>query len=283
MLWMVLATLLFSTMHGIIRHLSAEQHPFQLAFLRNAFGLLVFVPWIIRRGLGLFHTQRFSLHVLRAGIMSLNMLTAFTAISLIPLAQVAALQMTMPLIITLGAIVFLGEKARIRRWTALLIGFIGTLIIIRPGVEDISLGVMLMLAVVFMGATGRLIGKLMTRSESTVTISAYMNVLMTPLTLIPAVFVWQPLAVADWGWLLLLGLCGTLAQMIIIQAYRVADMGVVEPVTFLRLLWATLIGFWFFAESPDLWVWLGGLIIFASASYIAHREAQLKRRGINST
>ncbi|MEZ5591492.1 MAG: DMT family transporter [Gammaproteobacteria bacterium] len=108
--WMVLSTLLFASMHGVIRALSAEMHPFQIAFLRNVFGLLIFLPWFWQRGLSLLHTEQLGLHCLRATIMSANMLAAFTAISLIPLAQVAALQMAMPLAITLGAILFLGEK-----------------------------------------------------------------------------------------------------------------------------------------------------------------------------
>lgn len=277
MLWMVLATLLFTAMHALIRLLSGELPPFQIAFLRNVFGLLAFAPWFIRTGPRILHTQQFKLHLLRAAVMSTNMLAAFTAISLIPLAQVAALQMAMPLAITLGAILFLGERARLRRWTALAVGFGGALVIIRPGAQEISLGVWLMLAVVCLGSCGRLLAKKMIERDSPITITAYMNLLMTPFTLLPALFVWQPLAWSDLAGLVLLGLCGSFAQLAVAQAYQSADMGAVEPVTFLRLIWAALLGYWLFGELPDVWTWLGGSIIFASATYVALREAKLRR------
>jgi len=275
--WMVLATLLFASMHGVIKALSGEMHPFQIAFLRNVFGLLLFLPWFWRRGLNLLQTNQFGLHCLRASIMSANMLAAFTAISLIPLAQIAALQMAMPLAITLGAILLLGEKARLRRWTALCIGFCGTLVIIRPGFQEISLGVWLMLLVVVLGSTGRLLAKRMTAQDSPVTISAYMNLLMTPLTLLPALWVWQTPTFTHLLILLIMGLLGSGAQLALVQAYQAADMGAVEPITFLRLIWASLIGYFFFAQVPDIWTLLGGFIIFVSATYIVRREAQLKR------
>lgn len=276
MLWMVLATLLLTSMHGMIRYLSADLPPFVIAFWRNLFGLLVFLPWVLRRGLVIFETRRLGLHALRAVIMTVNMMAAFTAISLIPLAQVAALQMTLPLVLTLGAILFLGEKARVRRWTALSIGFIGALIIIRPGFQAVSLGVLLMLAVVVLGGTGRLMAKYLTRDDAPVTIGAYMNVLMTPLSLLVALFVWQWPTGSEFAGLVVLGLFGTGAQLAIVQAYRAADMGVVEPVTFLRLVWAALIGGVFFGGWPDLWTWAGGVVIFVSTTYIAHRESRLK-------
>lgn len=277
---MALATLLFATMHAVIRALSQELHPFQIAFLRNVFGFLVFLPWVWQRGLTLFHTKQLGLHTLRAAIMSVNMLAAFTAISLIPLAQVAALQMTMPLTITLGAILFLGEKVRLRRWTALIIGFGGALIIIRPGVQEISLGIWLMLLVVVLGSTGRLMAKHMTQKDSPVTISAYMTLLMMPMTLPPALWVWQAPNLWHLAILVVIGVLGSGAQLATVQAYQAAEMGVVEPITFLRLIWASLIGYLFFAEWPDSWTLLGGFIIFASATYVVHREAKLKKAKI---
>ena len=276
-LWMILATLLFAAMHGVIRALAKELHPFQIAFLRNVFGLLIFLPWFWRRGVSMLHTEQFGLHCIRAIIMSANMLAAFTAISLIPLSQIAALQMAMPLAITLGAIVFLGEKARLRRWTALGFGFCGALIIIRPGVQEISLGVWLMLLVVVLGSTGRLMAKRMTMRDSPVTISAYMNLLMTPMTLLPALWVWQTPQLWHLAVLIVIGMIGSGAQLALVQAYQATDMGSVEPITFLRLIWASLIGYVFFAEIPDLWTLIGGFIIFASATYIVRREAKLKR------
>ena len=275
--WMVLSTLLFAAMHGMIKGLSSDLHPFQIAFLRNVFGLLVFMPWFWQRGLAVLHTQQLGLHCIRATIMSANMLAAFTAISLIPLAQVAALQMAMPLAITLGAILFLGEKARLRRWSALIIGFSGALVIIRPGVQEISLGMWLMLLVVVLGSSGRLMAKRMTERDAPVTIAAYMNLLMTPLTLLPALWFWQTPTLTHLALLLIMGLLGSGAQLAMVQAYQATDMGAVEPITFLRLIWASLIGYLFFSQLPDIWTLVGGFIIFASATYVVRREAKLRQ------
>lgn len=264
----------------MIRYLSTRQGlpPLLIAFWRNLFGLGVFVPLVLQRGLGIYRTQRLRLHLLRAGIMTVNMLAAFTALSLIPLAEVAALQMTMPLVLTLAAILLLGERARLRRWSALVAGFGGALIIIRPGGQPLSLGIMLMLVVVVLGSSGRLMAKFLTRTDSPVTISAYLNTLMTPLTLIPALFIWRWPSAAELLGLLVLGLLGSGAQLSIVQAYRVADVGAVEPVTFLRLVWAAVIGGLAFGDWPDLWTWIGGAVIFVSTTYIARREALLRKR-----
>lgn len=277
---MVLATLLFTSMQAMIRYLSTREGlpPLLIAFWRNLFGLGVFVPLVLQRGFSIYRTRRLGLHLVRAGIMTVNMLAAFTALSLIPLAQVAALQMTMPLVLTLAAILLLGERARLRRWSALVVGFGGALIIIRPGAQPLSLGITLMLIVVVLGSSGRLLAKWLTRTDSPVTISAYLNTLMTPLTLIPALFVWRWPGPAELAGLLVLGLLGSGAQLSIVQAYRVADVGAVEPITFLRLVWAALIGGAVFGEWPDLWTWVGGGVIFVSTTYIARREALLRKR-----
>ncbi len=141
----VVASALFAAMHASVRHVSGGMHPFEIGFFRNLFGFLVFVPMMARSGLKLLYTRRAPLHLFRGAINGGSMLCWFMALSLIPLADATALSLAGPLFVTLGAIFILGETVRRRRWIALGIGAIGTLIIVRPGFETISLGAMLVL------------------------------------------------------------------------------------------------------------------------------------------
>ncbi len=169
----VVGSAFFATMHGGVRFVSAEVHPFEIAFFRNVFGFLVFTPMLARSGLRLLHTRRLGAHVGRGAINSCSMLAWFTALSLIPLADATALALTGPLFVTLGAMFFLGETVRARRWIALGVGAAGTLVIIRPGFEEVSLGALLVLFTAFSVSGSKLIAKSLARTDSTVTTSAW--------------------------------------------------------------------------------------------------------------
>ncbi len=275
-LLMVASTIGFAGMHAAVRHLSADLHPFEIAFFRNFFGLVAIAPWFLRLGLRPLRTRRFGLHLTRALINVAAMLMFFTAVTLTPLAQLQALGFTAPLFATVLAVIFLGERVRLRRWSALIIGFSGAMVIIRPGIADITLGSILVLASSATWAFALIAIKILTRTDSSVTITAYMVLLMTPLSLIPAIFVWQWPDPGQWVWLFAVGVVGTLSQMAMAQSFRVAEATAVLPFDFSKLIWGTLIGYFVFSEVPDVWTWIGGIIIFAGVSYIAYRESQLK-------
>jgi drug/metabolite transporter (DMT)-like permease len=149
---------------------------------------------------------------------------------------------------------------------------VGTLIIIRPGVEEVSTGAMLVLASGVLVAGSKLIAKTLARTDGTMTIVAYLSLIMTIVTFIPALFVWQTPTVGELGWFALIGALGSTGHLLVIRAYKYADVSAVEPVTFSRLIFAALAGYLVFGEIPDLWVWVGGGVIVAATSYIAHRE-----------
>ncbi len=269
----VIGSALFATMHGGVRFVSATVHPFEIAFFRNLFGFLVFTPMLVRSGLMLLHTRRIGAHVGRGAINSCSMLAWFTALSLIPLADATALALTGPLFVTLGAMLFLGETVRARRWIALGVGALGTLVIIRPGFQEVSLGALLVLFTAFSVSGSKLIAKSLVRTDSTVTIVAYLTLTMMPITLVAALFVWRWPSLAELAWLAAIGVVGSCGHLCFVKAYKFADLSAVEPITFTRLIWAALIGYLVFAEFPDFWVWIGGGMIVAATSYIAHREA----------
>lgn len=274
-LLMLFATLCAAGMAGIVRHLSGELHPFEIAFFRIFFGLVVLLPWFIAKGLAPLKTTRFGLHLLRASTNVVSMLMFFTAVGIAPLAQVQALTFTAPLFATVLAIFILREKVRLRRWSAIIVGFTGMLIIIRPGVTDVGTGALLALGSAAIWGFTLIVIKLLARTDSSLTITSYMTVLMTPLALIPAVYVWRWPNAEQFLWLLGTGIAGTLAQLAMAQALRIAETTAVMPVDFLKLVWGGWIGYVFFGELVDGWTWLGGIVIFSGASYVAYRERQL--------
>ncbi len=275
---MVLSTLCFAVMHASIRHVSATLHPFEIAFFRNLFGLLVVLPWFIRGGLAPLRTQRLGLHGLRAAVNTFAMLAFFTALSLTPLTDATALAFTAPIFATVLAIVVFGERVGVRRWSAIAIGFAGTLVVLRPGFQEIGLGPMLAVGASLAWAVVLLIIKELGRSDSSVTITTYMQLFMTPLSLVAALFVWRTPELGEIPWLIGIGLAGGSGQLLMSQALRQAETNVVMPFDFCKLVWVTIIGYWAFSEVPDAFTWVGGTLIFASAAYIAYRERALQRQ-----
>lgn len=271
---MALSTLIFAVMHMLVRHVSAEVHPIQIAFFRNLFGLIVFLPWLMRRGLAPLRTKRFPLHALRGAVNAVAMFAFFTGLSLTPLAKATALGFTAPIFAGLLSIALLGERFRLRRWSAIACGFAGVLVILRPGLIAIDLGAALVLFSSLLWGATIIVIKVLGRTESSVTTTIYMNLLLALFSFVPALFVWRTPGLEAWLWLVAIGVLGTLAQILLAQALKDSEPGVVMPLDFLRLIWASALGFLVFAEVPELFVWIGGAVIFASSTYLAYREAK---------
>ena len=276
--YMVLAAALFASMHGTVRLVSFELHPFVVAFFRNLIGFAVLLPLLMRGGAALFMTGRFGMHTVRAAINSASMLMWFTALSMIPLAEATALSLTGPLFVTLGAIVAFGERVRAWRWVALGLGACGALLIIRPGFEAAHLGMLLAVGSAATAGISKLFAKSLTRTDDPTTIAAYLQFLMTPITLVPALFVWQWPTATQLVALAVIGVLGSLGHLFSVRAYAIADISFAEPIVFTRMVWATLFGFIAFSEVPDIWTWAGALVIVSATTIIAQRERQAKRR-----
>jgi drug/metabolite transporter (DMT)-like permease len=274
---MLLATLMLAGMHTAIRYSTQQLPPVEVAFFRNLFGLFVIAPLLMRQGPRLFYTKRLGLHVVRAMLNVVSMLTFFVGLSMTPLARATALSFTAPLFTALLSALFLGEVFRWRRWTAIFAGFFGALIILRPGLRSLDVGSGLVVVSSLLWSMALVDIKVLGRTDSSMTITAYVTVLMIPMTLIPAMLVWQMPVLDLWGWLVFIGVIGTLGQLIVTEAVKLADMTVLMPFDFLKLVWATFLGMIFFAEMPDLLTWVGGALVFASSFYIAWREANLRK------
>ncbi len=269
---MVVATACFSAMHATVRFAAEGLHPFEVAFFRNLFGLLVIAPVLAARGLGPLRTRRIGLHLVRAGLNVVAMLAFFTALTISPLAQVQSLGFTAPLFATALAALALGERVGASRWVAVVAGFAGALLIVRPGIQAVDAGALLALGSAAVWGGVLLIIKRLAATDSAFTITGYMVLLMTPLSLVPAIPVWVWPDAVQLGWLLACGLLGTVAQMLMTQSLRLADASAVLPLDFLKVVWGALIGLALFGELIDGWTWVGAAVIFVGATYLTLSE-----------
>ena len=273
-LWITLANMFFTAMAGIIRHVSADIHPFEIAFFRALFGLILMAPWFLRLGVASVRSRRVGMHVCRALFMLGAAMAWFTAISLMPIAEVTALTFTTPLFASLGAALFLAEKVGLRRAVAIGVGFAGAMIILRPDVEALTMPAMAALASAVFGAVGMLIVKSLSRTESPATIVIYVGLLLTPLSLVPALFVWTTPSLETLAWLAALGLVANLGHMPFARAMASADATAILPFDFLKLFFSATMGYLLFAEVPDVWTWIGATVIFGAVLYTARRESK---------
>ena len=266
------AAVFFSVMINLVRHLTDYFDPLQVVFFRNAFGLLAVTPWLCRQGISALRTERLHLHLCRALFGMTAMVLWFFTLSLMPLAEATALSFTAPIFTSILAVFFLGELMRRHRWIALGLGFLGALIIIRPGLAVINPVALLAVVTALVWGSSTVLLKYMSRSETTLATVIYLPLLLTPLSLLPAMLVWEWPTMELWGMAILFGAVGTAGHYCLTRALTVAEATSVVPFDYLRLPFVAFIAFFVFGEIADLWVWLGGGLIAGSAIYVARSE-----------
>jgi len=271
-LLMLLGSSCVAVQLSAIRIASATLHPFEIALFRSLVGFLVILPFLGRLGL---HTLRIRqpgrLALTSVGVL-VSMILFFMAVAEMPLAEVMALSFTKPLFATLGAAVLLHEAVRARRWAAVLVGFLGVLIVLRPGTQTVSLYAVLVLFSALVLATVALLVKRLTETESATTIVLYQAVFMTALSVPLALLYWRTPGLAEAPLLVVIGALGTVSWLCMTRAFALVDASIVMPFEFARLPLTALAAYLLFAEVPTLWTWLGGAVIFGSTAYITHRE-----------
>lgn len=274
---MIISAMNFAMMAGAIRHLADHLHPFEVAFFRNLFSLIFMAPWVLRMGLVGLRTSSVRKYALRALTAIIAMLCWFYGLAMMPIAEATALSFTAPIFASIGAIIFLGERMGIRRWSAIVVGFAGAMIILRPGAAAISFPALVVLGGSAAVAGSIIMVKILSRTEPTSLIVAYMGIYLVPMSLIPALLVWTTPTGTEWLWLIFIGAVATVAQLAVTSAYAAADATVILPFDYTRLPFAAALGYVAFGEVPDAWTWIGAAIIAASAIYIARREAVRSR------
>jgi drug/metabolite transporter (DMT)-like permease len=275
-LWMAMGGVVGGLMNVVIRLCAEEAHPLEIVFFRNLFGLVVMLPWLRQIGFRSLRSSKSVFFMLRAFVAFVSMVTWFIGITIVPLATATALNFTAPLFATIGAALILGENVRARRWTAIGLGFVGVIVILRP-FRPIDTTMLWILVSAATAAMGSITVKFLARTENATSIVGYMVLFTTPMSLIPALFVWSWPSPLLWLGLVLLGIMGSLSHFTVARALGAADQSVVATFEFLRLPYSALLAWLFFGEPTDMWTWIGAAIIACSSLYVAHREAKLAR------
>ncbi len=287
-LYMLLSTIAFGLMAVTIRLASRSESTLEIAFFRNFFGLLALLPMLLAPALRTprplesfragIRTTRLSRYGVRAFIGMIGMVLGFWSIANLPLSQAIALAYSSPIFVTIAAVLMLGEVVRVRRWLAVIIGFIGMLVIVRPFSHTFSLGSLVAVAAAITSAIVAIQIKELATTDSPDTIVFWTYALWVPMSLVGALFQWHWPSGVTWAWLALTGLLGTVGQVMWTRALKLGEVSALTPISFVQLVVVTIAGWLMFGEEVDRWTVLGAAIIFASTVYISHREAVLARQ-----
>ena len=279
MLLMLTAMACFAAMNIIIRMMADSMHSTQMVFIRNSMSLLMVLSLALyqQRTLPRFPTARLSGHFGRGCAGFIAMQLWFHSVTIMPVTLVTALSFTTPIFATIFAILFLGERAGMRRWSALCVSFIGVVLILRPDTYAMDAKVLFVLAASAAMAVAGTFVKSLSRTEPPETIVFYMAMVMTPLSLPLALLHWQDISWYQFHCLFWIALLSTVAQLMMARAFKRAEMVVLLPIDFTRLIFTSIFAYMMFGEILDSHAWLGAGIIVASTAYIAHRESRRKK------
>ena len=254
-----------------------DSNVFTIGFLRFFFGLLLITPIIIQSNFKIFNTINFKLHILRCIINVPMMIFGFAALTYIPLEQIKAIGFLSPILVVILSVIFLGERIYLIRTFSLILGFIGTLIILRPGFIEINIGVYMVLASALLWSCVIIITKFMSKNDSAMTILTFQYTFVTLFTL-PLVFIyWNTPSFISLIYTLLAAIVGTVLHLCINNAYKLSDLSIIQPVWFTQLVFASFLGFVIFGSLPDFFTWIGAILVFISVLIITYRENYLKK------
>ena len=270
----ILSIILFSIMVIFIRKASENLHILEIVFFRNLLAFIVMLPILKSIGIAAIKMKNTKLFFIRGFFGAIGMIAGFTCLTLIPLAQATAISFSQPLFITIGATIFLGEIIKARRIAAIIVGIIGMLIIVQPGFNSLSFGIILAIISALALSVNALIVKKLTLTDTPHTIIIWMVIMLIPITFIPAIPVWEWPSFETWLYLWGIAILGTLAHFSWTKSYAIAEITSLEPIGFIKLPIMALFGWMIFSEIPGTWTWIGGSIIFMSTIYISRREAK---------
>ena len=271
--WLMVSLPCFQLMNVMLRHVAADLPPAEVMFFRNLFGFIILLPMLLRSR-GALRTRQLGLHALRGFTHLAGMICWVYALTLIPLATASALVFATPLFVAIGAVAFFREQAGPARWLAIAVGFAGVLVVMRPGVEAISLGALAVMAATIFYAVSKMLIKVVVRTDSTMAIVFHLNVQMALFGLIPTLIFWRTPTLAHFGWFVVLAAVGTVAHYTMTRSIEHADLTALQPFEFVQLLWAAMFGFAFFSEVPTTYVFAGGAVIVAATTYMVHHESR---------
>ena len=279
--FMIFSGLFATSMHCLIRFATEENHPFEVAFFRTIFVLIIFLPVVAKNGFNSLKPNNIKLQSYRALVGSVAMLCMFYGLSITELAKATALMFTVPIFATILAIIFLKEIVGIRRWSAMFVGFIGALIVLRPDVQ-LGLGPLLILCGSLLWSSSVLMAKKLTQTDNTMTITFWQAAGLIPATFILATQVWEWPTMNQLFMFLLIAIAGTMTHWFLNEALKRAEISALLPLDYLRLIWSVSLGFIFFDELPHAGLWLGAALILGASTYIGIRQSKKKKKELNT-
>ena len=279
-LLMLASASLFGLMAIAIRYASTQQHPFEIGFFRCFFGALFALPLLRVHGLEILRTRRLGFYLLRCGVGTISMMCGFWALVHLPLAQAVALSYSTPLFVTIGAVVALGEVVRMRRWSAVIVGFIGVIIIVRPTAEDFSSATLIALFAALLSGGVTISIKYLSRTDPPDRIILLTTLLWVPLSLPAALTVWKWPDANIWPWLILSGALGTGGHYCWTRALKMAEASALAPLSYIQLLVVGFLAWALFGETVDHFTVIGAAVVISASLYIARREARVAKQAV---
>ena len=275
--FMVTAGVLVTFMQTGVKLLSGELHPFAIVFFRAFLVLFILSPAIFYKGVGVLATSSYPLQITRGLFGGSGMVCVFTGLSLVPLAEATTLLFTVPIFATLLSILFFRESVGIRRWTAILFGFAGTIVVMRPDIA-LSAGHLMLLYAAFAWSVCVLIAKKLTKSDNVLSITFWQAVGSAPIGFILCLYVWQWPDMRQLLFLFGIAGLGTFGHLLMYAALQRGSVSFILPLDYLRIIWSTTIGIFIFADIPGLNLYIGGALIVGATSFITLRELKLKKQ-----
>ena len=268
---MLIGGIAIALMQAAVKLLSYDLHPFIITLYRAALVFIVLLPMLLWRGFETVKTSSVKLQVARGAVGGIGMLCVFTGLSLVPLAEATALLFTVPIFATLLAVGFLSEKVGIRRWSAILVGFGGIIIITRP-YTSINVGHLYLICAAISWSISILIAKKLTEKDTILSITFWQAMGCVPLAFAASLFVWELPTLEQLMYLLGIACLGTIGHALLYASLKVGKVSVILPLDYIRIIWSALLGFLLFNHLPTAQMFLGSLLIICATAFISYRE-----------
>ena len=288
-IFLIIISIIFGTLMGTFIKLAQEElNVFTTGFLRFFFGFLIITPYILKTKFEVFSTKNLKIHILRSALNLPAMLLGFAALAMLPLEKMTAIHFIVPIIVTILAVIFLKEKIYLYRSIALAMGFLGMLIILRPGIIDISIGIYMALISSLIWSVVIILTKKVSKDDSAITILSHQYLYMSLFSFPLVIYFWDQPSLKTIIFILCAAMSGTILHIALNHAYKLVDVTMTQPYSFLGLVVSSIIGYFVFSDKPDFYTWLGASVIFCGVLLISYRELQLnkeitrKRLNINS-
>ena len=259
-------------MESLIRSAQYDSNVYTIGFLRFLFGLIIIFPYLIKKKFIPYKTKNFKFYFIR-GLFNLPMMIlGFGALVYVPFEQFKALHFLSPIIVVLLSFIIFREKIYMYRILALVIGFIGMLIIVRPGIVDFNIGTIMILISLTFWSLIIIVSKFVSKDDSPITMVTYQYTLMTIFALPLSIYFWQMPSLQSLIFVFIGAISGTILHLSLALSYKYAELSVTQPVWFSGLIFGSAFGFFVFNETPDVWTWIGGIVVFSSVLLITYNE-----------